>query len=141
MMNNREISLETGVGELLFTMNEQEIIEKLGKPDCIDNDNLNDCIAYYYDDLNLGVIFVEIENKLVIENFELEDDSYTLFGTPIVNQPYHKMINFFEQNNIVDFEMLDDELDKHIIYQNLFISFYSYNKGNVSDICLSNPNL
>lgn len=78
-MNIQQIHLTTGVGDLTFTMSEQEIIERLGEPSYIDNDTLNDCLVYYYNDLDLAVVFVEIDGQKVIDSFEMENANYQLW--------------------------------------------------------------
>lgn len=139
-MDNKEINLKTGVGDLTFSMNQQDIIQLLGQPNGIDEENLNDCLVYYYDDLALAVVFVEIENQFVIDSFEMENDTYKLWHTSIFNQPFESIIELFKQNEISEFEAIQDEYSTYILYQNLYIGC-DYGLNKVSDICVSNPNL
>lgn len=139
-MNIQQIHLTTGVGDLTFTMSEQEIIERLGEPSHIDNDTLNDCLVYYYNDLDLAVVFVEIDGQKVIDSFEMENANYQLWQTPIVGQSLDTMVDLFKQNNISNFEQHNNEYGCYIIYDNLFIEF-DKETYTATDFSLSNPNL
>lgn len=144
-MNIQQIHLTTGVGDLTFTMSEQEIIERLGEPSHIDNDTLNDCLVYYYNDLDLAVVFVEIDGQKVIDSFEMENANYQLWQTPIFSQSFDTMVELFKQNPRSDFEQHsfeqhNNEYGCYIIYDNLFIEF-DKETYTATDFSLSNPNL
>lgn len=139
-MKIQRINVTTGVGDLKFTMSEQDIIQLLGKPTTIDTDTLNKCLVYYYDDLNLAVVFVEIDGQMIIDSFEMENVCYQLWDKPIVKQNFNAIIDLFKQNNISDFEQHKNEYGSYIMYKNLFIEFDKENDI-ATDFSLSNPTL
>lgn len=138
-MNNREIDLQNGVGDLHFSMNQQQFISILGQPTQIDNDDLNGCIAYYYNEMELGVIFVETGDKLVIDSFELDDKSYTLNGISIYDKSFEEIVKLLNQNGMNELDINDECGYRTIMYQNLFIGFND--KNEVDNLAISNPNL
>jgi hypothetical protein len=69
-----------GFGDIKFGMTENEVIDKLGKPDEIEVQEMDDnevVNVYYYDELGLSVSFDSLEEFRLVE-MSFDDNIYTL---------------------------------------------------------------
>lgn len=89
--------------------------------------------------MELGVIFVETGDKLVIDSFELDDKSYTLNGISIYDKSFEEIVKLLNQNGMNELDINDECGYRTIMYQNLFIGFND--KNEVDNLAISNPNL
>jgi hypothetical protein len=69
-----------GFGTLKFGMSEEEVIKKIGKPDEIEVQEMDDeesINIYYYDDLGVSMSFDSMEDFRLVE-FAFDDSRYTM---------------------------------------------------------------
>lgn len=129
--------MNTGVGDLTFTMTRDEIELTLGEANSID-DFIYEELVYYYDPLGLAVCFELHEASFIISSFELEKDNYLLWDFALFNKKYNEVISYFKSRGISNYQ--EDSYDGtiYIFYNNLSIEFED---DVVSVVALGNPAL
>ena len=103
--NNNEIVPGKGYGNFMFGMAYSEVVELLGDPEEILNNDENDnnefanSLTVFFDDHGLAMFFEEIEKKgqMKLQSIEIDEPSATMFGKNIFGMEKKQLIRFTEE--------------------------------------------
>jgi len=137
-----EIIAGTGLGELKFGMNPNEVQDLLGKPDEIDThiDNEDDTgttETWHYDEMEMSISFEEIDGPMLF-SIAVSGEQYEFKGKNLFGLQKEQLINELESLSIDDLKIEDLKDDDFEGQELIFSQKHSINfwleDGELSEI-------
>lgn len=118
-MNNTDITVGKGFGDIHFGMTRDELEKIAGKPTEVDafeydEEEKNETESWHYDEIEFSVSFDEIDDWK-LGTIAVSSDKFTLHGKTVIGQPKDKVMAILKEMELGDSEsdiIQDDEQGK-----------------------------